>query len=90
VSAIRTLATLSHIVGLIGGFVGFAVQWVMFRPGNFSDSEGAVFIPFLGEHGVYTSVLIGTAWYAGVALFFIGLGGIALCWSLERRDQRGD
>jgi hypothetical protein len=90
VSAIRTLARLSHTIGIAGGFLGFAAQWVMFRPGNFSESQGAVFILFLGEHGVYTSSAIGIAWYVGIALFVIGLGGTAICWILEQRHQRKD
>ena len=91
VSAVRTIARLSAIVACIGGGCSFTAQWIMFRKGNFSDTDGAVFIPFVGEHGVYTSKLIGAAWYAGLTMFLLGFSGVALCWSLERRrNQRGD
>jgi hypothetical protein len=90
VSTLRMISTLSHAVGMVGLLGGFAAQWLLFRRGNFSDTQGAVFIPFLGEHGVYTSKLIGIAWYGGIILFLIGFAGSALCWSLERRDQERD
>jgi len=87
VSALPTIARLSHAAAVIGGLVGFAAQWALFAPGNFSERAGAVFIPFLGEHGIYTSTLIGIAWYVGAGLLLIGMAVTILCWSLSRRDR---
>jgi len=89
-NALRIVATVSHAIGIVGGFGGVAAQWVLFRKGNFSEVAGEVFIPFLGQHGVYTSNLIGAAWYGCVGLFLLGLVGTALCWSLKRREERSD
>jgi len=87
VSALPTIARLSHAAAVMGGLVGFAAQWALLAPGNFSERAGAVFIPFLGEHGIYTSTLIGIAWYVGAGLLLIGLAVTILCWSLSRRDR---
>ena len=87
-NALRIAATVSHAIGVVGGFGGVAAQWVLFRKGNFSEVAGDVFIPFLGQHGVYTSNSIGAAWYGSVGLFLLGLAGTALCWRLERREER--
>ena len=85
----RTAARLSASLGVVGGFVGFAAQWALFREGNFSGKGGRVFIPFLGKDGVYTSTLIGTAWYTGVLLLLVGIAASAIFRSLGRRGERG-
>lgn len=89
-NSLRTVATVSHAIGIVGGFGGVAAQWVLFRKGNFLDLAGDVFIPFLGQHGVYASKFIGAAWYGCVGLFLLGLAGTALSWSLERRQEKAD
>ena len=89
-NALRIAATVSHAIGILGGFGGVAAQWLLFSKGNFSEVAGDVFIPFLGDHGVYTSNLIGAAWYGCVGLFLLGLAGTALCWSLEPGVKRND
>ena len=42
---------MSHTAALIGGFAGFAAQWLIFEKGNFSETSGEVFIPMLGLWG---------------------------------------
>jgi hypothetical protein len=85
--SLRAIATLSHTVGFLGLVVAGVAQWIFFQEGNFSEVAGAVFIPFLGEHGIYTSKPLGIAWYTGVVLFILGFAATALCWSLEKRRR---
>ena len=59
------------------------VQWLVFQPGNFSETQGAVYLP-LGEHGIYTSLALGIAWYSFVGL---GVGLLAVMLLLERRKR---
>jgi hypothetical protein len=73
VRLVRTIARVSHTAALIGGFAGFAAQWLIFEKGNFSETSGEVFIPMLGQHGIYTTRLLGTAWYVGLTAFSVGL-----------------
>ena len=62
----------------LSGGVAFVAQWLIFESGNFSTTGGPVFIPFLGENGIYASRSLGSAWYAGVGLFFLGLVILAI------------
>lgn len=61
-----------NIAALVGGALGFVAQWLMFKKGNFSETSGQVFIPMLGEHGIYTSRLLGSLWYVGLTTFSLG------------------
>ena len=70
---VKTIARVSSAACLLGGFGGFAAQWLIFKKGNFSETSGTVFIPMLGAHGIYTSRLLGAAWYVGLTLFLVGL-----------------
>ena len=74
--------------GFLGLVVGFVAQWLIFEPGNFSDVAGPVYIPLLGEHGVYTSRYLRAAWYGGVGLFLVaGLGGLIYRIIVRRRGR---
>ena len=53
------------LVCVLGGPV---TQWLVFQPGNFSETNGAVYLP-LGEHGIYTSRALGIACYSFLAIF---------------------
>jgi hypothetical protein len=69
-------------------FRGFAAQWAIFDKGNFSETAGPVFIPLLGEHGIYTSTPLGGAWYLGLTLFSLGTLTWAVAWLIERNRRR--
>lgn len=66
----RLVSWLSYLAGFVGLSVSFLAQWLMFRPGNFSEGGGPIYIP-LGEHGIYTSKALGLAWYGGLVAFAI-------------------
>ena len=80
-----TAAKVAFWVAILGGFGGFASQWLLFEPGNFSYTKGEVFIPLLGEHGIYTSRALGLSWYGCTALCVIGLISSMI---LDRRRKR--
>jgi hypothetical protein len=84
-SLVRKIAKLSHAAVLIGGAAGFAAQWMIFEKGNFSETSGEVFIPMLGQHGIYTTQLLGAAWYAGLTIFAVGLLVWVAAVIIERR-----
>jgi hypothetical protein len=69
----KVILRLSNIAALGGGASAFAAQWLIFKKGNFSQTSGQVFVPTLGEHGIYTSRLLGMAWYIGLTIFSVGL-----------------
>jgi hypothetical protein len=81
----RAIELFAGAASLTGGLLDFVTQGRIFEKGNFSEITGAVFIPFLGEHGIYTSRALGTAWYTGLLLFLGGIVGLALSSALRRR-----
>jgi hypothetical protein len=88
VSVLRTIANVSSTAAVLGGFGGFAAQWAIFDKGNSSETAGPVFIPLLGEHGIYTNTLLGGAWYLGLTLFSVGTLTWAVAWLIERNRRR--
>lgn len=87
-SVVRTIEKVSSTAAVLGGFEGFAAQWAIFDQGNFSETAGPVFIPLLGEHGIYTTTLLGAAWYVGLTLFSLGTVTWAIAWLIEERNRR--
>ena len=85
---VRKIATVCHSLALIGGFVAFGAQWAIFQKGNFSETSGPFFIPWLGNHGIYTSKVLGTAWNGGLWAFSAGLFLWLLCCVLEEFQGR--
>ncbi|MCW3796271.1 hypothetical protein OMW55_00405 [Sphingomonas sp. BN140010] len=83
-SLLRIISKISLAVALTGGCVGLISLWAMFHKGNSSIWIGEVFIPMLGPHGIYTTRLLGTAWYLGGASFLVG----GLLWVLAAIIER--
>ena len=85
--SIRAVERLVFVLGFGGLVVSFVAQWLIFEPGNFSDSAGPVYIP-VGEHGIYTSQSLGIAWYGGIALFLTLDVGTLIWRAIKRRKRR--
>lgn len=84
----KAILSLSNIAALVGGALGFVAQWLIFKKGNFSETSGPVFIPMLGEHGIYTTRLLGTLWYVGLTIFFLGILVWAVAALVEKTRTR--
>jgi hypothetical protein len=70
----RVVAAVCGTLALIGGIAAFAAQWMILQPGNFSQTAGPYFIRSLGDHGIYTSKMLGTVWTDGLWVFSTGAG----------------
>ena len=85
----RVIERIISIAAVVGGFISFVAQWLIFQPGNFSDSAGPaypVYIP-VGENGTYTSKALGFAWHGGIVLALVCLVLIAVWYAKERRGR---
>jgi hypothetical protein len=84
VRLVRAIQKCAGVIAFPVGLAGFCVQWLMFNE-HPTAAAAKIFIPFLGEHGVYVSRGYGIAWY-----IFNGAFVICLCFLLPtmRKDKR--
>jgi hypothetical protein len=69
---VRLLRKVSLNLVLIGGGVGLSSLLAILIARHSSIWVGEGFIPTLGPSGLYTTRLLGTAWYLGVSSFLLG------------------
>lgn len=67
----KLLSVLFVVVWFGSAIAGFVAKWIMFDGSNY-DTPGSnkVFVPSLGEHGVYVSRISGTVYNISVPVFW--------------------
>jgi len=67
---------------------GFMVQWMMLPPDTKRCCAGQMFIPELGDHGVYVRYGFGMAWRASIIIAAVSLAIAAVMEIADRAKRR--